>query len=335
MSRDNRNYKHGVTAIVIDLSRSRDNMSNRVLILVFALGAGCGQVLDNNLDAAGGPGDPGDPTATCSDGFKNATETDIDCGGTCGPCGDTKSCAVGDDCTSKACAGHVCQAPSCVDGIKNANESDVDCGGHCGAGLCKLNQACFAGLDCESRGCEAGRCVATKLVFVTSTRFTASQIGGLNGAAAKCQSAARAAGVSNMSNMGTFKAWLSDSTGSPSTLFARSARPYVRVDGVVVANGYDDLVDGQLLAPISKTELNGDGVGATSGCAVPGLVFTNTRENGTRDDTDSAPASCSNWSAPAGGTTLGSLNSTTSWATGCFDGQSCANALSPLYCFEQ
>ena len=33
-------------------------------------------------------------TPTCTDGVKNGTETDVDCGGACSPCADGKACAV-------------------------------------------------------------------------------------------------------------------------------------------------------------------------------------------------------------------------------------------------
>ncbi len=51
-----------------------------------------------------------------------------------------------------------------------------------------------------------------------------------------------------------FKAWLSDAANSPSTTFVQSALPYVRVDGVIVANNWADLTDGTLQAPIYRDE---------------------------------------------------------------------------------
>ena len=44
------------------------------------------------------------PTATCSDGYKDQDETDIDCGGsTCSTCANDKSCLVDGDCTNSFC----------------------------------------------------------------------------------------------------------------------------------------------------------------------------------------------------------------------------------------
>src|SRR5438105_2395410 len=35
---------------------------------------------------------------TCTDGAKNGSETDIDCGGACAPCADGQGCALATDC---------------------------------------------------------------------------------------------------------------------------------------------------------------------------------------------------------------------------------------------
>jgi hypothetical protein len=76
---------------------------------------------------------PGTPT--CSDGVKNGSETDVDCGGSCSTkCQNGKVCAGNVDCVSSLCSGGICQAaPSCTDGIKNGTETGVDCGGSCPA----------------------------------------------------------------------------------------------------------------------------------------------------------------------------------------------------------
>lgn len=43
------------------------------------------------------------PAPTCSDGIKNGTETDVDCGDTCGGCADNLGCKIDGDCTSSQC----------------------------------------------------------------------------------------------------------------------------------------------------------------------------------------------------------------------------------------
>ncbi|MCE1191919.1 MAG: hypothetical protein LWW96_07190 [Acidovorax sp.] len=94
---------------------------------------------------------------TCSDQQRNGTETDVDCGGTCGACGDGKTCSVGTDCQSNVCgAGGVCQPAACNDQVKNGSETDTDCGGVCGA--CAAGKTCSSGTDCQSNVCGAGVC---------------------------------------------------------------------------------------------------------------------------------------------------------------------------------
>ncbi|HVU00319.1 MAG TPA: DUF2341 domain-containing protein [Polyangiaceae bacterium] len=77
---------------------------------------------------AGGPGsDAGSPT--CTDQAQNGTETDVDCGGTCGGCPTGKKCNGASDCASGVCRG-TCAAATCSDGVKNGAETGIDCGGN-------------------------------------------------------------------------------------------------------------------------------------------------------------------------------------------------------------
>ncbi|RYZ03476.1 MAG: trypsin-like serine protease [Myxococcales bacterium] len=97
----------------------------------------------------------------CSDGMKNGTESDVDCGGSCtADCAVGKACGVAADCVSNLCAAGKCvAAPTCSDGMKNGTESDVDCGGSCTAD-CAVGKACGVAADCVSNLCTAGKCVA-------------------------------------------------------------------------------------------------------------------------------------------------------------------------------
>jgi hypothetical protein len=108
-------------------------------------------------------------SAACSDGFKDNDESDIDCGGSCTPCAQTKDCATDADCAAGACdwaIPHRCLADQCADHHKNGAETDVDCGGptcaKCGDGnYCKVDLDCVAG-DCDvKRGsfCLSARCL--------------------------------------------------------------------------------------------------------------------------------------------------------------------------------
>jgi len=110
----------------------------------------------------------------CSNGTKDADETDIDCGGSCPPCDPGQSCNSNDDCTSgDACIAGTCadcdsnpgapecETPShCSNGSKDFDETGVDCGGSCPGcatgGGCHSNTDCATGFVC---GANNGACI--------------------------------------------------------------------------------------------------------------------------------------------------------------------------------
>ena len=91
---------------------------------------------------------------SCSDGVKNGTESDLDCGGPCPGCGPGMTCNTGGDCKGLSCASSVC-VPSCSDGVQNPGtaETDVDCGGGTCA-PCANNLVCKLDTDCASNICD-------------------------------------------------------------------------------------------------------------------------------------------------------------------------------------
>ena len=95
---------------------------------------------------------------TCTDGVKNGTETDVDCGGGCPKtCALDQGCLADADCKGGKCAGNKC-APTCSDGVKDNAETDVDCGSTCPP--CAPGGHCGAAADCSSQVCAAGTCAA-------------------------------------------------------------------------------------------------------------------------------------------------------------------------------
>jgi hypothetical protein len=62
------------------------------------------------------------PGPTCSDRIQNGRETDVDCGGPCPRCVDTRRCASGGDCESGFCTG-TCQR--CTTSPNNCNADAV------------------------------------------------------------------------------------------------------------------------------------------------------------------------------------------------------------------
>jgi hypothetical protein len=100
-------------------------------------------------------------TSSCTDGIKNGSETDVDCGGgSCPPCLNGARCVQPSDCQSFVCQNGLCDpAASCTDGIKNGSETDVDCGGgSCPA--CPNGKHCTLSTDCQSLMCTNGLCSA-------------------------------------------------------------------------------------------------------------------------------------------------------------------------------
>jgi hypothetical protein len=83
----------------------------------------------------------------CSDGIKDGNESDVDCGGSCTPCGENKACTKFSDCQTHACHGGICGCSTaadcasgevcllgncynhCTDHTMDADETGLDCGG--------------------------------------------------------------------------------------------------------------------------------------------------------------------------------------------------------------
>lgn len=107
--------------------------------------------------------------ASCGDGTKDGSETDVDCGGgVCNGCATGKKCLVGTDCVDLICnaATKTCDPPSCADGKKNGTETGVDCGGAtCDmmGKTCAVGVACGVGADCASGFCQANLCAQKPL----------------------------------------------------------------------------------------------------------------------------------------------------------------------------
>ena len=152
-----------------------------------------------------------------------------------------------------------------------------------------------------------------KIVFATSSKQN-GDLGGPSGADGICGDLAVAAGLE-----GTFKAWVS-ATGEPAgDRLAHADVPYVRTDGTRVANDWDDLVDGNLDAPISRDE---------EGKSISGDVWTGTRANGNTGD-----STCSGFDSTDGFGVCGSSTATGgNWSDNIQP--FCTSALR-LYCVEQ
>ncbi len=141
---------------------------------------------------------------------------------------------------------------------------------------------------------------------------------GLSGGDAICDARAKAAGL-----VGTFRAWLSTATLSASDRLAHGAVPYIRTDGVRIANDWADLTSLNLRAVIDRTE--------TGAKAVPTLkVFTGTSGFGTALGGD-----CAGWTdatASSNGRTGVIDDTDDEWTNGV---DSTCDSLAAIYCFQQ
>lgn len=162
-----------------------------------------------------------------------------------------------------------------------------------------------------------GRAPTERRVFVSSETFEPT-FGSLDGADAQCQRLADAAGLG-----GPWRAWLSDSTASPSTRFLQSIVPYVLVGGAQIAADWADLVDGSIGVPIDHIE-----TGAAVDTTVTDRVWT-----GTGTAASAGLGNCSDWSTTQSGGGYGLTTATDAGWT-LYSGNACSN-VNRLYCFEQ
>ncbi|MBU1137691.1 MAG: hypothetical protein KKA76_01820 [Proteobacteria bacterium] len=233
------------------------------------------------------------PLVTCGDGLTTCSGECVDtmtnpsfCGG-CTPCG----------------ANSFCKQGVCIGGAGSTGDT------------------CTAHDECLSGRCLGGTCAddQRKIVFVSSESYTGN-LGGLQGADAKCNKLANAADLP-----GSYIAWLSDSLHSPLTRFNTKADvPYVRVDGKVVQQNWSGLTSGELLSPINLDE---------NSIALIGVlhwVWTNTRIEGIRADGDFF--NCDDWLGGYDGI-IGDTESTIgSWTYGLLIP---CDIPSHIYCVEQ
>lgn len=220
----------------------------------------------------------------------------VTCGETGQVCQADGSCA----CDSSSCTG---TAPICVNG------GCVACSGthKCDHGCCSSDGSCQPGNTREACGliaeacdvcmgdevCSGDRqCVvpcgapgAVCRVFVTSG-MRRGNFGGLDGADQFCQELAMDAALP-----GTYKAWLSDSTGSPSSRFTQARGPYQLINGVTIADNWTDLTGGSLAHEINIDEF-GD---VLPDSTARNDVWTTTTPGGVRYTIGGLVVDCENW----------------------------------------
>ncbi|MBW2458034.1 MAG: hypothetical protein JRI68_26250 [Deltaproteobacteria bacterium] len=257
----------------------------------------------------------------------------------------------GDQCISNWCGdptgavGDPCDTPAdCLNGNCPQDDKiccDFACDSPCvactAAKTCGTDGTCapiVAGTDpdseCTSGVCFGGSCEEGKIVFVTSTMHDGN-FNGLAGADAMCATQATAGCLP-----GTYLAWMSTATDSPSTRFTQASLAYRLVDGTKIADNWNDLVDNSLDAPINLDEIGDPPPQAQgmSGCD-PDLSYTGTDPDGT--PANAAAQRCSEWTTTQADATWGKHGSTSNlWSHYCTGNSSNTCTLqTAITCFEQ
>ena len=249
-----------------------------------------------SIATSGSTGD-GDDAPECGDGVVNSEDEECDYG--------TENHDNG-ECTGQ-CKYNVCGDQELFEGVEEcdlgpANGSPGQCGG-CIAGTCEFGPYCGDGHHDEGCGelCDGDEspnglaCSPTcgfqdaKLMFITPgvykgdlTVYTEHEVeDGIDAADWICHDLAAASGLvappsenEEPPQEPQFRAWLS-SEAKPVAQRLNSSHTgiYVTRDGTLIAEGWDGLTSGSLLAPITATAEGGEYV-------LNDLVWTNTRPNG-------------------------------------------------------
>ena len=124
---------------------------------------------------------------------KDGAETDVDCGGYCGPCPIGEACEQGSDCETGSCFGTTCLPSTDYDGVKNGEETDVDCGSSTFS-KCAAAAACKANDDCVSGLCFDSVCAKRRIIIAALNHAHTGDLGGLAAANALCAQEGKDAG---------------------------------------------------------------------------------------------------------------------------------------------
>ena len=265
------------------------------------------------LDSASDPHEP-DTDASGSTGLASTTGPDETTTGTTEPSIDT----TGTTSTSGGAGDSMDVGTATSSGTDASSSSTGPALPVCGDGIVDGDETCDDMNDNPDDGCKL--CTKDRIVFASSVRYQGFALDGLFGADQRCR---MLAAIAMLPNFGTYRAWLSDSTTSAADRFLHSRGRYILVNGLVVANDWDDLIDGTLSNPINTTEFSEIPNGT---CA-----WTGTLANG---QTAFGSSSCDDWDGgddlQEGGRGVGDqLDNWWSFISHGPCGSECA-----LYCFE-
>jgi hypothetical protein len=171
--------------------------------------------------------------------------------------------------------------------------------------------------------CLSGKCSQGLRVFVTNETYSGA-LGGHAGADATCQTLATGAGLG-----GTWMAWISDSTSSPSQRFSASTLGYYLLDGTVVAASWSDLTKSGPVHAIDVTETGVSLAGASTEASKTWTATLTTGALGTPSCNDFGSYAVTYTGQVGHCTGTGTIN----WTSG-YTSEVC-DVPNHLYCFEQ
>ncbi|MGI9554248.1 MAG: pentapeptide repeat-containing protein [Thermodesulfobacteriota bacterium] len=185
-----------------------------------------------------------------------------------------------------------------------------------------LTDAIFNGAVWKNgNGCQdgsIGSCTQAKFAFISSLNLSGDLLqqannfencsaveSGQDAADCICSELAKEAGFSS-----NYLAWIGGGGSSPSTKFNQASIPYMRTDTLIIADDYDDLIDGQIENPIIYSEKRKE---------VKPKFNSNTVRSWTavdsKGDTNSG-ANCNNWTSDSPtniGFTGNALTTSSNW----------------------
>ena len=217
------------------------------------------------------------PSSTCGDGNLDPGE---ECDLSAAINDDNGACTL--ECKLAKCGDNLIWSgqEACDDGPNNNDALYGGCttkcalGPRCNDGKLQGPEECDLGADngsgefpANSVPCDDGCRFDAKLVFLSSVAFKGGKLKSAKDAHTECQKLAAGADFDNATN---FSAWLSDASYSPSKGFTKTAgKPYVRPDGVRIANDWEDLIlngpDDGITVTETGTTLLGMGVWTGTG----------------------------------------------------------------------
>jgi hypothetical protein len=168
--------------------------------------------------------------------------------------------------------------PNNNDTVYNGCTTECKFGPSCGDGLVQGPEECDAGEDNGSGeptsedgvACESACRFSANVVFVSSTVYTGKEVDGITGAHGHCTELATNAGLDNADK---FKAFISAVGFTPAEHFVHSDIPYVRLDGIRIADDWNDLIQNGPSTGLIVTE--------TKVHLMNGYVWTGTAPDGT------------------------------------------------------